>query len=132
MKLTTTILAALLCAFSLAAVAQTQEKPVVKLLPSNKGYLKVLYVGQRPVKDVEVVFYSADRIIKKDKIRGKKIDGGFLKQYDLSKVPPGNYWVEISTEDVITKYKFTTYEEQPLWVSWWDHFKSERKVIASK
>ena len=116
----------------IVAVAQTQTNPVVKVLPSTQGHLKVLFVDEHPAQNIEVIFYEKGQVIKKDRIKGDKISKGFLKRYDLSKVRPGDYWVEISTDDTVTKYKFTTYEERPLWVSWWGTFLPSRKVIASK
>lgn len=135
MKLSTTIFAALLTVVSFNSMSATnpnQQEPVVKVLPHNEvGFVKLLYVNNEK-NHVSVSFYDSNGMIIKDKIKGNKFDGGFVKMYDLTELKPGKYWVKISDSNTEIKYEIVHSIEKPVWASYWSNEIPTGKIIASK
>ncbi len=134
MKLKTTFLAALLTVFSIAAFAGEPSKgvPTIKLLPSKvPNVLKILYVNDRS-DQVKVKLYNKKGLVKKDIIRPGNYNKGFVKNYDLSNLKTGRYWVEISVKGMSVKYEIQTTNNEPIWATHWKNYFPDEKVIASK
>ena len=136
MKLKTTTLALLLTVFSFAAFANgpLESDPTIKLLPSRHvNVLKLLYVNDQ-ADEVKVRFYNKKGLVKKDVIPAKRFKKGFVKNYDLSYLSPGEYWVEVTIKGMSVKYEIRTANNQPVWATHWNSFfpDADKSIIASK
>lgn len=134
MKIKTTIFALALVVISSAAFATNGSTgdPVIKILPSKTANtLKLLYVNDMD-ETVQVKFFDNNGLVKRDKIKGKDFEKGFVRNYDLSDLKAGIYQVEIISGGMSVKYELSVNPDQPLWArSWSGHLPSEQ-AIASK
>ncbi|MEM6358717.1 MAG: hypothetical protein AAF149_09200 [Bacteroidota bacterium] len=134
MKLKTTIFAVALTVLSAAAFASDNANgdPVIKILPSPEAnVLKLLYVNDMDG-TVQVKFYEGSALVKKDKIKEKDFEKGFIKRYDLSELKAGIYQVEIISEGMSVKYELSVNPGQPLWARSWSGHMPAGQAIASK
>ena len=134
MKLKTTIFAVALTVLSAAAFANNGSNgdPVIKILPTpTANTLKLLYVNDTDG-TVQVKFYQGAYLIKKDKIKGKDFENGFVKRYDLSELEAGIYQVEIISDGMSVKYELSVNPDQPLWARAWNGHLPSEQAIASK
>ncbi|MEM7107525.1 MAG: hypothetical protein AAF519_04805 [Bacteroidota bacterium] len=133
MKLKTTIFAVALMILSTAAFANKGgNDPVIKILPTpSPSMLKLLYVNDISG-TVKVKFYKGTSLIKRDQIKGKEFEKGFVKRYDLSDLDAGIYQVEIACEGMSVKYELSINPDQPLWAKSWSSHLPSGQVIASK
>ena len=134
MKLKTTIFAVALTVLSATVFANNGSTgdPVIKILPSKAAStLKLLYVSDMKG-SVLVNIYGDKGLVRRDRIRGKEFEGGFLRKYDLSDLKAGTYQVEIISEGMSVKYELSVNPDRPLWArSWSGHF-PDGQAIASK
>jgi hypothetical protein len=125
MKLTTTLLAIIISAFSFTTkAADTENKEtVVRLLPSKEaGFVKILYMNPTE-KKVEIKFYGEKGLIIKEQIRSNRFKGGFIKVYDLSKLKTGDYRIEIVDAGMSITYPFTfDGNKQLVWAKQWNNY----------
>ena len=134
MKLKTTILAVALTVLSAAAFANkgANGDPVIKILPSQEAnILKLLYVNDMDG-TVQVKFYKGSALIKRDRVKGKDFEKGFVKNYDLSELKAGIYQVEIVSEGMSVKYELSVNPDKPLWARSWSGHLPAGQAIASK
>jgi len=110
MKTKTILLGVVIAAISLLSINQASaqnEAIQAKVLPSQKGMIKVIY--SNPTEEpVEIKFSDRDGIIKKDKISGESFDNGFAKRYKIKRQSGDAFWVEINSQDVSVTYKMTS------------------------
>ncbi|MEM9856381.1 MAG: hypothetical protein AAF843_03440 [Bacteroidota bacterium] len=133
MKLKVIIFALILTVLSTATFAQqSSNDPIVKILPlPTANMLKLLYVNDVEGA-VQVKFYSGNALIKRDKIRGRNFEKGFVKKYDLSDLKAGIYQVEVISGGMSVKYELSVNPGQPLWARTWENHLSPEQAIASK
>lgn len=90
------------------AQAQAPAEPAVKVVPIlHEDAVKVIY-GYESNKSVEVKFYSADRNINNDLIRGKSFKKGFIKRYSLENLKGESFWVDVVSPEVSVTYLVTS------------------------
>jgi hypothetical protein len=133
---TTSIIAAglvmLLSAASFHANAQESTEPSVKILPTTeKGILKVLYAYDND-QDVSVRFFSAGETFCYDKVKAGKFENGFLKKYDVSKVFPNDFWIEVSSPALTVTYKMVKRKGQKTYESVLTETTYNNPAIASR
>lgn len=99
------VVIAIIASFTLnTSHAQTQEQPAVKVVPTTQHHLKVIY-AYNTNQSVEVRFLGADGLVKKDIIKGKDFDGGFMKNYNVEPMSGDTFWVEIQSPELFVTYK---------------------------
>jgi len=134
MKLTTTLLAALVMLLSVTAGATEPEtnETVAKVLPSKEaGFVKVLYLNPT-AKKVEVKFYGESGLITKDLIRASRFENGFIKVYDMSELKTGEYRVEISDAGKTVSYPISYDKDKSIvWAKQWDSFGYNNQIISA-
>ena len=133
MKRTTTLLTLAFAAlFSFAAYATEPEKgtPQIRLLPTEAGMVKVLYVNGHE-KTVHVKIFGQDGLLINDKVKLSKDDNGFIRFYNLKQLEAGTYWVEISDASMAVKYEITYQNNQMVWAKYWDSMLPSDQGLAS-
>ncbi len=133
MKRSTTLLTLLFATlFSVAAMATDPVKgsPEVRILPSQAGMLKVLYVNAHE-KTVHVKIIGQEGLLINDKVKLSKDDNGFIKLYNLKKLDAGTYWIEISDPSMVVKYEITYQNNQMVWAHYWDGMMPANEALAS-
>jgi hypothetical protein len=114
---------------------KTAKKQVttVKLLPSDAGFIKVLYVsGSSNKVQVSISGYELNF---HEKIRLSNSDNGFLKRYDLSDIQQGTYTIKVSDATMSFEFQVEKRANNTLWATYWDAFlpepESVEPIIAS-
>ncbi|MCA6074084.1 hypothetical protein [Fulvivirga sedimenti] len=133
MKRTTTLLTLVLATlFSISAMATDpiNGTPEVKILPTEAGKLKVLYVNGHE-KTVHVKIFGQDGLLIDDKVKLNNTDNGFIKMYNLKKLDAGKYWIEISDASMVVKYEITYQNNQMVWATYWDGMLPADEGLAS-
>ncbi|MBL7852423.1 MAG: hypothetical protein JNN04_16075 [Cyclobacteriaceae bacterium] len=88
-----------------AAVYAQSVDPAVKILPAaEQGTLKVVYARQA-AQTVTVKFIDENGLLKTDRIKPGSFNQGFLKKYDVSRIKSGKFWIEVSADDLIVRYR---------------------------
>ena len=110
---------AVIVLLNLQVRAQTHEQSRIKILPSKTGMVKVLYAMQVS-QPVVVKFFNSNGVLWIDKIKGP-FETGFLKYYDVAKISDKVYRVEITSPNLMVRFRvepsgdkrtFTSYLEK--------------------
>jgi hypothetical protein len=108
MKTTFAIAASLVLLLSAASFhtrAQQSNEPAVKILPTtDKGIVKVLYAYDND-QEVSIRFFNEVGTLCFDKVKANAFENGFTKKYDISKVFPQDFWIEVSSPAMSATYK---------------------------
>lgn len=95
---------ALVASYAVASAQQFGDVPVKILPTTEKGIVKVWFAT--PVnQDVQIKFFKQNETLGSYKVEKANYPNGFSKKYDLSKVPYGNLWVEVSSPSLDVTYK---------------------------
>ena len=119
--------------FGVANATEPEGKEsVVKILPSKKGSIKVLYINASE-KKVDIRIYGHKGLIIKDQITSDKFDKGFVKIYNLNNLKTGEYFVEITDSGMSIKYPISIDKKgsNKVWAKHWDKYEPQKQVIAS-
>jgi hypothetical protein len=121
MKRSTLLTLAFATLFSFAAFASDPigNSPQVKLLPTEAGMIKVLYVNALE-KKVSVKIIGQEGLVLRDKVKLSDNDNGFLRSYNIKDLDPGTYWIEISDSGTSVKYQITYQNNQIVWARYWE------------
>jgi len=132
MKRSTVLTLAFATLFSFAAFASDPigKNPQVKLLPTEAGMVKVLYVNDIE-KKVSIKIFGQEGLLIKDKVKLADDDNGFLRSYNLKELEPGIYWIEIADSSMSVKYQVTYQNNQIVWAKYWDGMLPADEGLAS-
>ena len=132
MKRTTlaTLAIATLISFASFASDPIGKSSTVKILPTKAGMVKVLYVNDHE-KKVNVKITGQEGLVINDKVKLTEDDNGFLRSYNLEKLEPGTYWIEISDSSMAVKYQVTYQNNQIVWAKYWDGMLPANEGLAS-
>jgi len=132
MKRSTVLTLAFATLFSFAAFASDPigKIPQVKLLPTEAGMVKVLYVNDIE-KKVSIKIFGQEGLLIKDKVKLADDDNGFLRSYNLKELEPGIYWIEIADSSMSVKYQVTYQNNQIVWAKYWDGMLPADEGLAS-
>ena len=126
-----TLAFAVLFSFSAFASDPIKKGPEAKLLPTEAGMLKVLYVNAHE-KSVRGKIYGQDGLLISDKVKLAKDENGFIRSYNLKKIDAGTYWVEISDTSTVVKYEITYQNNKMVWAKYWDGMMPADNGLAAK
>ena len=119
---------ALLLLASGAIFAQSNGQ--VKILPSEKGMVKLMYTGDSE-SAVKVRFLSGDKVITRDQIKSFEFEKGFVKYYDISKLWKNNITIEVTADDMAFSQSFDQKSNYPLWAQYYNNQSNNNTKIAS-
>ena len=125
-KLVTAIVLLLVASGSMFAQSTGQ----VKILPSENGMVKLMYVGESE-SAVNVKFISGNKVISRDRIKSYEFENGFTKQYDISKVWKKDLTIEVEADDVNFSQKFDQNSNYPLWAQFYNNQLNSNTKIAA-
>lgn len=132
MKTLKSVTAALLVLMAAGTTfAQSAEQSAtVKLLPSEEGMVRLLYVGNSE-STVTIKFMSGNKVITQDRIKSFKYDKGFVKYYDISEMWKKDITISVEADDVTFSQSFTQKSNDPLWAQYWTKQLNNNTIIAS-
>ena len=99
---------AMLLFFGSALLAQTFDESLVKILPTNGRDMIKVHYAMETAEPLTVKFFTKDRVIGGDKIKGAPFAKGVSKRYDVHRFNDQDFWVEVSSSVGSVTYRIVT------------------------
>jgi Flp pilus assembly protein CpaB len=114
---------AIICGVVVAAIsslvmsqahAQGQDIPAVKVISTDQSdMIKVIY-AYNAVSPVKIKFTNAEGLLFEEKLKGKGLERGFMKRYNVEEIKGDIFWVEIESQELSVKFKVTPSKTEKL------------------
>lgn len=88
----------------------------LQVMPAESGILKLLYVNPE-ADEVKIRICNDAGVFFTDKVKVK--ENGFLARYNVRDITCEEFWVEISDEDTVTRFRITQDEWGNLRAAYW-------------
>ena len=94
--------------FGSALFAQTFDESLVKILPANGSDMIKVHYAMETSEPLNVQFFTKERVIGGDKIKGGPFAKGVSKRYDVHRFNDQDFWVKVSSSAGSVTYRIVT------------------------